>query len=70
MVDSLSSLGRDRSRSLAMAATRARGRGFDAGGRIYLFHPEIIKNIGISSKDFVNPGVLHAEKLVNMSKHN
>jgi oligogalacturonide lyase len=40
------------------------------GEWIYLFHPELIKNIGLSSKDFVNPGVLHAEKLVNMSKHN
>jgi oligogalacturonide lyase len=36
----------------------------------YLFRPEAIKNTGLSSKDFVNPGVLHAEKLINMSKHN
>ena len=40
------------------------------GEWIYLFHPELIKNIGIANKDFINPGVLHAEKLVNMSKHN
>lgn len=40
------------------------------GEWIYLFHPELIQNIGLSDKDFVNPGVLHAEKLVNMSKHN
>ena len=40
------------------------------GEWIYLFRPEAIKNTGLSSKDLVNPGVLHAEKLVNMSKHN
>ncbi|MDR3734083.1 MAG: oligogalacturonate lyase family protein [Acidobacteriaceae bacterium] len=40
------------------------------GEWIYLFHPEFIKNTGFASKDFVNPGVLHAEKLVNMKKHN
>ena len=40
------------------------------GEWIYLFHPEIIKNIGLTNKDFVNPAVLHAEKLVNMKKHN
>src|SRR5665213_950025 len=40
------------------------------GEWIYLFHPELIKNIGIANKEFINPGVLHAEKLVNMSKHN
>ena len=40
------------------------------GEWLYLFRPEAIKNTGLSSKDFVNPGVLHAEKLVNMSKHN
>jgi len=40
------------------------------GEWLYLFHPELIKQTGITSKDFVNPGVLHAEKLVNMSKHN
>jgi len=40
------------------------------GEWIYLFHPELIKNTGLASKDFVNPGVFHAEKLVNMKKHN
>jgi oligogalacturonide lyase len=40
------------------------------GEWIYLFHPELVKNIGIANKDFVVPGVLHSEKLVNMSKHN
>ena len=27
------------------------------------------KNLGIEDKNFVNPGVFHSEKLVNMSKH-
>ncbi len=40
------------------------------GEWIYLFRPELIKNTGLASKDFVNPGILHAEKLVNMKKHN
>jgi oligogalacturonide lyase len=40
------------------------------GEWLYLFRPELIHNIGLSSPDFVNPGVLHAEKLVNMQKHN
>src|SRR6185312_5164208 len=40
------------------------------GEWIYLFRPELIKNIGATNKDFINPGVLHAEKLVNMRKHN
>ena len=40
------------------------------GEWLYLFRPELIDNIGLASKDFVNPGVLHAEKLVNMTKHN
>jgi len=40
------------------------------GEWIYLFHPELLKNTGLASKDFVNPGVFHAERLVNMSKHN
>jgi oligogalacturonide lyase len=39
------------------------------GRWIYLFRPELIKNRGIEDKDFVNPGVLRAERLVNMSKH-
>jgi oligogalacturonide lyase len=40
------------------------------GEWIYLFHPELLKQTGITNKDWPNPGVLHAEKLVNMSKHN
>jgi len=30
----------------------------------------MVNNIGIKDKSFVQPGVLRAEKLVNMSKHN
>ena len=41
------------------------------GEWLYLFHPQLVPNRdGIVAKDFVTPGVLHAEKLVNMSKHN
>jgi len=39
------------------------------GKWIYLFRPELIKNPGIANESFINPGVLHAERLVNMSKH-
>jgi len=39
------------------------------GEWIYLFRPELIENRGIEDKNFVNPGVLHSERLVNMSKH-
>ena len=39
------------------------------GKWIYLFRPELIQNRGIQDKDFINPGVFHAERLVNMSKH-
>jgi len=39
------------------------------GEWIYLFRPELIPNRGIDDKSLVSPGVLHAEKLVNMSKH-
>jgi oligogalacturonide lyase len=39
------------------------------GKWIYLFRPELIQNRGIADKDFIRPGVLHAERLVNMSKH-
>jgi oligogalacturonide lyase len=40
------------------------------GKWIYLFHADLIPNRGgIAEKDFVTPGVFHAEKLVNMSKH-
>ena len=40
------------------------------GEWIYLFHPELIPQTGISKPDYVDPGVLHAEKLVDMSHHN
>lgn len=36
---------------------------------IYLFHPELKKVDGMNNDEFIQPGVLHAEKLVNMSKH-
>ena len=39
------------------------------GQWIYLFRPELIPNRGLQDKSFVQPGVLRAEKLVNMSKH-
>jgi oligogalacturonide lyase len=39
------------------------------GEWLYLFRPEIVKNAGLEDKAFVEPGVLHAERLVNMSKH-
>jgi oligogalacturonide lyase len=39
------------------------------GEWIYLFRPQLLPNRGTADKSFVNPGVLHAEKLVNMSKH-
>ncbi|MGO9263058.1 MAG: oligogalacturonate lyase family protein [Bryobacteraceae bacterium] len=40
------------------------------GGQwIYLFRPEIVPNRGLEDKRFINPGVFHAERLVNMSKH-
>jgi oligogalacturonide lyase len=41
-----------------------------AGEWIYLFRPELVKSAGmLNEKDFVQPGVFRAEKLVNMSKH-
>jgi oligogalacturonide lyase len=39
------------------------------GQWIYLFRPELIENQGLKDKTFVQPGVLRAERLVNMSKH-
>jgi oligogalacturonide lyase len=39
------------------------------GKWIYLFRAELIPNRGIEDKSFINSGVFHAEKLVNMSKH-
>ncbi len=40
-----------------------------AGEWIYLFRPEMIVNRGLENAGFVQPGVLRAEKLVNMSRH-
>lgn len=40
------------------------------GRWIYLFRPELVANRGLDDKSLVRPGVLRAEKLVNMSKHN
>ena len=40
------------------------------GGKwIYLFRPELNTNLGIEDSKFVRTGTLHAERLVNMSKH-
>jgi oligogalacturonide lyase len=39
------------------------------GQWIYVFRPELIENRGLHDQSFVQPGVLRAEKLVNMSKH-
>ncbi len=39
------------------------------GQWIYLFRPELIPNRGAENKSLVLPGVLHAEKLVSMSRH-
>ena len=39
------------------------------GEWIYLFRPELLPNRGVEDPSLVRPGVLHAEKLVNMSKH-
>jgi oligogalacturonide lyase len=40
------------------------------GQWIYLFRPELFESKGINEPGFVQPGVFHAEKLVNMAKHN
>ena len=40
------------------------------GQWIYLFRPELLANRGIDDPAFVKPGVLRAERLVNMAKHN
>lgn len=40
------------------------------GQWIYLFRPELLPNRGVDDAAFVRPGVLRAERLVNMSKHN
>lgn len=39
------------------------------GQWIYLFRPELRVNQGVDNKEFVQSGVLRAEKLVNMAKH-
>ncbi len=39
------------------------------GRWIYLFRPERIVNRGVEDPSFVRPGLLRAEKLVNMAKH-
>ncbi|MEZ5403463.1 MAG: oligogalacturonate lyase family protein [Bryobacteraceae bacterium] len=39
------------------------------GRWIYLFRPELIPNRGFDDPSFVRPGVLRAERLVNMAKH-
>ena len=39
------------------------------GQWIYLFRPELIADRGIESKGMIRPGVMKAERLVNMSKH-
>jgi oligogalacturonide lyase len=40
------------------------------GQWIYLFRPVLNEDRGLPNKDFIRPGVLRAEKLVNMAKHN
>lgn len=40
------------------------------GRWIYLFRPQLLDNRGVGDPAFVQPGVLRAERLVNMSKHN
>jgi oligogalacturonide lyase len=39
------------------------------GQWIYLYRPELLPDRGLSDKTLVRPGVLRAEKLVNMAKH-
>ena len=39
------------------------------GKWIYLFRPELMENRGVKDAALIRPGVLHAERLVNMSKH-
>ena len=40
------------------------------GQWIYLFRPELIPNRGTADPNLVRPGVLRAERLVNMARHN
>jgi oligogalacturonide lyase len=39
------------------------------GEWLYLFRPEMTEKLGLDDKGFVQPGMLRAERLVNMSKH-
>jgi len=39
------------------------------GKWIYLFRPEPVVNRGVEDRTMIQPGVLRAERLVNMSKH-
>ena len=39
------------------------------GEWIYLFHPVLTKGEGANEPGFIQPGVLHSERLVNMKKH-
>jgi oligogalacturonide lyase len=39
------------------------------GQWIYLFRPERLEDRGVDDKTFVQPGVLRAERLVNMARH-
>jgi oligogalacturonide lyase len=39
------------------------------GQWIYLFRPELVADRGTVGKGLIAPGVLHAEKVVNMAKH-
>jgi oligogalacturonide lyase len=39
------------------------------GRWIYLFRPELMENRGVKDESLIRTGVLHAERLVNMSKH-
>ncbi len=39
------------------------------GQWIYLFRPELVKNRGVEDPKLIKPGVFHAERLVNMAKH-
>ncbi len=40
------------------------------GEWLYLFRPEVRENEGIQDPSLIRTGVLRAEKLVNMKKHN
>jgi oligogalacturonide lyase len=39
------------------------------GQWLYLFRPKLTKNLGVEDNGLIQPGVLEAERLVNMSKH-